>query len=111
MEREPVSVLHGRRWRHVARIDDRWTFDLWWLPEPVTRTCYRIYPGDGVPVTVFRDEWSGRWYRPERLTASEDERRPRWISWDPDPAADPGCVCSYRQMTRMTTLSTWRLRT
>ena len=64
VEREPVSVLYGRRWRRVARIDDRWMFNLWWLPEPVTRTYYRdISRGDGVPVTVFRDEWSGRWYR------------------------------------------------
>ena len=62
-EREPVSVLYRKRWRHVARIDDRWMFDLWWLPRPVTHTYYRVDPGDGVPVTVFRDEWSGRWYR------------------------------------------------
>ena len=25
----------------MARIDDRWMFNLWWLPEPVTRTYYR----------------------------------------------------------------------
>ena len=59
----PSSVLYRRRWRHVARIDDRWMFDLWWLPKPVTRSYYRVDPGDGAPVTVFRDEWSKRWYR------------------------------------------------
>ena len=62
-EGEPVSMLYRKRWRHVARIDDRWMFDLWWLPRPVTRTYYRVDPGDGVPITVFRDEWSGRGYR------------------------------------------------
>ena len=77
-EREPVSVLYRKRWRHVARIDDRWMFDLWWLPRPVTRTYYRVDPGDGVPVTVFprRVEWT--LVPAERLTASEDERRSRW---------------------------------
>ena len=62
-EREPVSVRYRRRWRQVARIDDRWTSGLWWLPGPVTRTYYRIDPGDGVPITLFRDQRSGRWYR------------------------------------------------
>ena len=74
-EREPVSVLYRRRWRHVARIDDRWMFDLWWLPKPVTRSYYRVDPGDGVPVTVLRDEWSGRWVPSERLTA------PGYVGW------------------------------
>ena len=62
-DREPVSVRYRRRWRHVARIDDRWTSGLWWLPGPVTRTYYRIDPGDGVPITLFRDQRSGRRYR------------------------------------------------
>ena len=63
-EGEPVSVLYRRRWRHVvARIDDRWMFDLWWLPKPVTRSYYRVDPGDGRLLTLFRDRWDGRWYR------------------------------------------------
>ncbi len=62
-EGEPVSVLYRRRWRHVACIDDRWMFDLWWLPKPVTRSYYRIDPGDGRLLTLFRDHWDKRWYR------------------------------------------------
>ena len=62
-EGEPVSVLHRRRWRDVARIDDRWVFDLWWLPEPVTRSYYRIDPGDGRRMTLFHDRGDDRWYR------------------------------------------------
>ncbi len=62
-EGEPVSVLYRRRWRHVSRIDDRWMFDLWWLPKPVTRSYYRIDPGDGRLLTLFRDHWDERWYR------------------------------------------------
>ena len=62
-EGEPVSVLYRKRWRHVARIDDRWMFDLWWLPKPVTRSYYRIDPGDGRLLTLFRDHWDKRWYR------------------------------------------------
>ena len=61
--REPVSVRVDRRWLDVARIDDRWTFDLWWLPEPVTRAYYRIDPGDGRQITLFRDQQDDRWYR------------------------------------------------
>ena len=56
-------MLYRRRWRRVARIDDRWMFDLWWLPKPVTRSYYRIDPGDGRLLTVFRDHWEKRWYR------------------------------------------------
>ena len=61
-EREPVSVLMGRRWEPVTRISDRWTFDLWWLPKPVTRTYYRV-DQDGKQVTLFLDQTSDRWYK------------------------------------------------
>ena len=60
---EPVSVQVGRRWQRVSRIDDRWTFDLWWLPEPVTRAYYRIDSGDGRRITLFHDRRDGCWYR------------------------------------------------
>ena len=62
-EREPVSVCLERRWQQVATISDAWTFDLWWLPEPVARSYYRVDPGDGRQVTLFRDRVEGRWYR------------------------------------------------
>ena len=60
---EPRSLRAGRRWRKVARIDDRWTFDLWWLPKPVARSYYRVDPGDGRLITLFRDCTDSRWYR------------------------------------------------
>ncbi len=62
-EREPVSVRVERRWQRVASIDDMWTFDLWWLPEPVTRAYYRIEPDDGRRITLFHDRPGDRWYR------------------------------------------------
>ena len=62
-EREPVSVLMGRKWEPVTRISDRWTFDLWWLPRPVNRTYYRIDQDDGRQITLFRDRASDSWYR------------------------------------------------
>ena len=62
-EGEPRSLRAGRHWMEVARIDDRWTFDLWWLPKPVTRSYYRIDPGDGRLITLFRDCVDSRWYR------------------------------------------------
>ncbi|MXY97396.1 MAG: hypothetical protein F4Z29_06505 [Gemmatimonadetes bacterium] len=60
---EPVSVRVKERWQRVARIQDSWTFDLWWLSEPVSRAYYRIDPGDGKLVTLFRDQGDDRWYR------------------------------------------------
>ena len=60
---EPTALRVGRRWRHVARIYDRWTFDLWWLPQPVTRSSYRVDPGDGRRITIFRDGRDHHWYR------------------------------------------------
>ena len=60
---QPAAVRVGRRWQHVARIDDRWTFDLWWLPQPVTRSYYRVDPGDGRRITIFRDGRDRHWYR------------------------------------------------
>ena len=60
---QPAAVRLDRRWWRVARIDDRWTFDLWWLPEPVTRSYYRVDPGDGRRMTLFRDGRNDHWYR------------------------------------------------
>ncbi len=62
-EGEPESVRIKGRWQRVMRIDDRWTFDLWWLIEPVARSYYRIDPGGGRLLTLFRDQWGERWYR------------------------------------------------
>ena len=62
-DRQPAAVRLGERWRRVARIEDRWCFDLWWLPEPLTRTYYRVSAEDGRQVTLFRDQRGGRWYR------------------------------------------------
>ena len=62
-DRQPAAVRLGERWRGVARIEDRWCFDLWWLPEPITRTYYRVSAEDGRQVTLFRDQRGGRWYR------------------------------------------------
>ena len=41
-ELEPVAVRLGRRWQQVSHIDDLWSFDLWWMPTPMSRTYYRI---------------------------------------------------------------------
>lgn len=68
---EPAAVQLGKRWRRVARVADRWTFDLWWLAQPITRAYFRVGlagkgqadgNGDG-QVTLFRDERDGLWYR------------------------------------------------
>ena len=62
-EHEPVAVRLGRLWQQVSRIDDLWSFDLWWMPEPLSRTYYRICGEDGRQVTLFRDQRGSCWYQ------------------------------------------------
>ena len=62
-ELEPVAVRLGRRWQQVSRIDDLWSFDLWWMPTPMSRTYYRISREDGRQITLFRDQRGSCWYQ------------------------------------------------
>ena len=62
-EHEPVAVRLGRRWQQVAHIDDLWSFDLWWMPEPLSRTYFRVSWADGRQVTLFRDQRGSCWYQ------------------------------------------------
>ena len=55
-DHDPLAVRLGKRWHRVAGITDRWTFDLWWFPNPLNRTYYRVDREDGGQVTLFRDE-------------------------------------------------------
>ena len=58
-----LSEADSGEWRRVARIEDSWTFDLWWLPKPLTRTYYRVEREDGGQVTLFRDQHEDCWYQ------------------------------------------------
>ena len=62
-EGEPAAVLLGQRWQRVTRIEDLWCFDLWWMPQPMTRTYYRVGGEDGREATLFRDQRQERWFR------------------------------------------------
>ena len=62
-EHEPVSVLVKKRWQRVAHIQDSWTFDLWWLPVPVTRSYYRVDPATADVSRCSTTGRDGRWYR------------------------------------------------
>ena len=64
--RRPETVKLGEKWRRVTRIEDSWTFDLWWLPRPLTRAYYRVEREDGGQVTLFRDQHDDRWYKQGR---------------------------------------------
>ncbi len=59
----PEAIRQGARWHQVARIEDSWTFDLWWLPKPLTRTYYRVERENGGQVTLFRDQHEDCWYQ------------------------------------------------
>ena len=61
--RQPESLRVGREWRRVASIEDRWSFDLWWTPEPTSRAYYLVSREDGAQMTLFRDLLNDRWYQ------------------------------------------------
>ena len=61
--RTPAAVEVGGRWQRVAGIDDQWTFDLWWMPQPMERDYYRVSGEDGRQMTLFRDRHGDCWYR------------------------------------------------
>ena len=61
--RTPAAVQLGDRWQRVARIDDQWSFDLWWMPKPLDRVYYRVSGEDGRQITLFRDRHGDCWYR------------------------------------------------
>ena len=63
LEGNPVEVRIGSRWHRVAQVEDTWSFDLWWMPRPLTRTYYRVSREDGRLFTLFHDHRDGCWYR------------------------------------------------
>ncbi|MDE2688515.1 MAG: hypothetical protein OXI16_13610 [Chloroflexota bacterium] len=59
----PLAVRLKKIWFEVDSIDDLWRFDLWWLPQPVTRSYFSVADAGGQRLVLFRDEREGRWYR------------------------------------------------
>ena len=62
-EHHPLSIRLRRNWHRIDGIDDRWEFDLWWLPQPVTRSYFCVVDDAGERMVLFRDERKGCWYR------------------------------------------------
>ena len=60
---QPAAVRLGERWHRVAGVEDLWCFDLWWMPQPITRTYYRVGREGGGEMTLFRDRREDRWFR------------------------------------------------
>ena len=60
---EPVAVRIGEQWHALAGIEDRWSFDLWWMPQPVSRAYFRVSRRDGGSLVLFRDQTDSSWYR------------------------------------------------
>jgi nucleotidyltransferase/DNA polymerase involved in DNA repair len=60
---QPAAVRLGERWHRLAGVEDLWCFDLWWMPQPLTRTYYRVARECGGEVTLFRDRREDRWFR------------------------------------------------
>ncbi len=62
-QREPVAVRLGEQWHPLTGIEDRWSFDLWWMPQPVNRAYYRVSRRDGGSIVLFQDRTDSCWYR------------------------------------------------
>ena len=62
-QRMPLAIRSGSDWRRVTKIQDMWRVNLWWLPQPVDRTYFRVSEAGGRRLTLFRDGIGGGWYR------------------------------------------------
>jgi hypothetical protein len=45
------------------KVLDIWKIDLWWAPDPISRTYYRISTPEHRIMTIFKDSVEKRWYR------------------------------------------------
>ena len=61
--RQPEALRVGSDWRRVSSIEDCWSFDLWWTPNPTSRAYYQVTRDDGGRATIFRDLHDGCWYQ------------------------------------------------
>ncbi len=60
---EPVAVRLGDRWHALTGIEESWLFDLWWMPQPLSRAYFRVSRRDGGSLVLFRDQTDSCWYR------------------------------------------------
>ena len=59
----PQAVRFRGSWRQVARTEEVWRVDDgWWRPHPVARTYFRVALGDGLVLTVYRDDEENTWW-------------------------------------------------
>lgn len=63
----PIAVTRATRGRsietHVGQIDEVWRIaEAWWRETAQARTYYRVILDQGHPLTLFRDEATGRWF-------------------------------------------------
>jgi hypothetical protein len=63
---EPLRVRLGGSWQEVTPVRRPWRIDQqWWRAERTCRVYYRVAPEDGPPLTLYREEGSGEWFRQE----------------------------------------------
>ena len=63
---EPVAVRLGRAWKKVASIRNTWRIDDEWWNVEISRLYFEVELDGGLPVVVFYDMVSGKWYRQRR---------------------------------------------
>jgi hypothetical protein len=61
----PVAVRLPRR-QPITAVEDRWRIDdEWWRSEPVARLYFVVLFASGRRLIIFKDLFSGQWYRQE----------------------------------------------
>ena len=64
--RQPERLRFDGGWQCVGLIRRPWRIDQhWWQSSPVSRLYFRLAPGDGPPLTVYRDLVDGQWRQQE----------------------------------------------
>lgn len=58
----PVAVRRGRHLVPVAAVRETWRIDDEWWRRSISRMYHALVLAGGVPVTIFQDLETGRWY-------------------------------------------------
>lgn len=60
---EPAEVTRNGRGSRVAAVRNTWRIDDEWWRERISRQYFRVELQGGLPLTIFHDLVSGKWYQ------------------------------------------------
>ena len=59
----PQKINTKRNRYQITKMNDLWEINLWWMPEPIHRTYYKLEDFMGKSITVFQDINTLEWYQ------------------------------------------------